>query len=219
MNRTVKVKVEGEFACFSEVKANRKTYPVITPSAARNLVQAVFWKPEVQWEVRRISVLKPIRFITYMRNEVKVGVPISNPEPIDVSDYHTQVVSTVLKDVAYVIEVSASLTEKGRASGQTIEKYLSILERRVIKGQHFSVPYLGLREFTAVVSLATGDEQPIAQTEDFHTMTFDRYYPEDAAGRGEGDEWSKSRVFFYEARMVDGVIEVPSRRKVMKEYT
>lgn len=220
MGRTVKVKIEGDFACFSEVKSNRKSYPIITPSAARNIIQAIVWKPEVQWHVRRLTVLKPVRFMSINRNEVKMGVSLSNPKPINVEDHHTQVISTVLRDVAYVVEVEPMLTKKGVAAGFPPEKFAAMLERRLSKGQHFSVPYLGLREFSAMVSLASGDEQPIQETRDLGMMTFDRFYPEDADGRGDPSDpaWSKSKVFFYDAKMVDGVIDVPDRREVMGAY-
>jgi hypothetical protein len=94
-----------------------------------------------------------------------------------------------------------------------------MLERRLKKGQQFSTPYLGLREFTADVSMANG-HKPLKHNLDIGYMFYDRFYPEDAKwmDNPEDDKWSECKSFFFPAQMIDGVIEVPSRKEVMGEY-
>lgn len=221
MNTIVRVLIEGDFACFSEVKTNRKSYPIITPSAARNIIQAICWKPAIRWEIHRVLLLNPIQYMTVKRNEVKGVIPLSKPSPVNVSDpsRRTQTVATILQNVAYVVEVEAVLTPKGLADGEQPQKFVAMLERRLKKGQHYSTPYLGLREFTANVSLANG-QKPIDETRDLGEMFYDRFYPEDAKWKDDPQDkkWSDSKPFFFDARLVKGILTVPTREKLMGEY-
>src|SRR4030043_1615110 len=109
-SRIVKVKVEGDYACFtrSDLKVERMTYPCMTPSAARGILDSILWKPEFQWYVRRIQVLKPIRFATIKRNEINTK---QGRNPIVIEEKRAQRNSVVLRDVAYIIEASIFLEE------------------------------------------------------------------------------------------------------------
>jgi len=211
---TYRVRVRGEWACFTrpELKTERVTYHVITPSAARGAVEAVMWKPAIRWRVHRIAVLAQIKFAAVKRNEVNKVVPVKNARAMmrgeDVPDYfadedRAQRNSLVLRDVDYHIDVSFAMT--GRAGpGDNPLKFDEMFRRRLERGQYHMSPYLGCREFTAVVEPARDDDPPpIAVDMDLGRMLLDVDY-----GR-------PNRPTFFAAVMTHGVIEVPpmSRRE------
>lgn len=154
MSYGVKLKVWGEHALFTrpEMKVERVSYDVMTPSAARGILEAIYWKPAIRWIVERIHVLKPIRFENIRRNEVSSKSSVSakamrtGDQPIFqyIEENRQQRASLVLKDVTYVIEASFELT--GTAD-DTPGKHLAIFKRRAKKGQCFHRPYFGCREF------------------------------------------------------------------------
>lgn len=145
----VKVRTWGPAACFTrpEFKVERVSYEVMTPGAARGLIESIFWEPEIRWSVRKIHVLKPIQFISIRRNEVS---SMARGTPIDVESDRIQRYTLALRDVEYVIEAEGRI---GRAptDGSVLEKYQAMFERRLEKGQWFRQPYFGCREFTAYV--------------------------------------------------------------------
>src|SRR3989339_754122 len=167
----VSVKVKGDFACFTrpDLKVERMTYPCMTPSAARGILDSILWKPEFQWYVRRILVLKPVKFYTIKRNEINSK---QGRNPIIIEEKRAQRNSVVLKDVAYIIE--ASIYQKEQSDRNKPEKYIGkkgidadhdgIFIRRVKKGQCWRRPYLGTREFSAEFMEPNGTEQPIKET-------------------------------------------------------
>ena len=120
-NRIVRVKVKGDLACFTrpDLKVERMTYPCMTPSAARGILDSILWKPEFQWYVRKIIVLKPVRFSTIKRNEIN---SLQGRDPITIEEKRAQRNSVVLKDVAYIIE--ASIFQKERDDKNKPEKYI-----------------------------------------------------------------------------------------------
>jgi CRISPR-associated protein Cas5d len=211
----VKVRVWGDYACFTrpEMKAERVSYDVMTPSAARGVLEAIHWKPAIRWVVDRIHVLNPIRFDTVRRNEVSAKIPAGNvrkamsdpsaPLWLIVEDDRQQRASMVLRGVDYIIEAHFDITEKaGRDDAEG--KHLDMFKRRVERGQCFHRPSLGCREFPAFFELV-GDPAP----ESFYK------------GRGERDlGWMLHDIDFdagvvprfFPARMVDGVVEVPPFR-------
>lgn len=154
MNYGVKLKVWGDYALFTrpEMKVERVSYDVMTPSAARGILEAVYWKPAICWIIDRIHVLKPIRFENIRRNELsnKVSVNASimkqgnRPVRQYVEDDRQQRAALVLKNVAYVIEAHFELTGYDTSDPG---KHLAIFERRVKNGQCFHRPYFGCREF------------------------------------------------------------------------
>lgn len=204
-NEIVKVKVWGEFACFTrpDLKVERMTYPCMTPSAARGILDSILWKPEFQWWVHRIQVLKPVKFFSVKRNELKnkqSGKPIEielvrkDGKPV----HRTQRNSIVLRDVEYIIE--ASVYQKQPDPANPPRKYAEMFKRRVKKGQCWRRPYLGTREFAAEFAAPDGSEQPIPNTIPIGSMLFDIFYD---------NEGTPSPLFFYDVAVVNGILECP----------
>lgn len=198
----LEVKVWGDFACFTrpEMKAERVSYAVMTPSAARGTLEAVFWKPEFAWRVREIHVLKPIRFFSILRNEVndKASMRPTGPYMADEPAHRAQRHTMALRDVAYVIH--ADIVLKPHAVGEHPAKYRDQFRRRVARGQCCFAPYLGCREFTASFAAPSGDEQPVEMTDDLGLMLFDLDY---------GVEEGRNVPRFFQARLDNGVLKVP----------
>lgn len=209
----VRLRVSGDFACFTrpEMKVERVSYDVMTPSAARGILEAVHWKPAIHWIVTTIHVLKPIRFQSIRRNEVGHKAPVAairramksggiEDLALIVEDDRQQRAATVLRDVDYVIEARFELTD--RAGPEDNEgKHLDVFNRRARKGQCFHQPCLGAREFPARFSLIEPDD-PIPQAideppRDLGFMLWDI----DHAG-------DRSSMFF-RARLEKGVMRVP----------
>lgn len=149
--------VWGDAACFTrpEMKVERVSYEVMTPSAARGVLEAILWKPQMRWRVRAIDVLKPIRFGQIRRNEVASK---ASPRKIIVADEDRQQRAMLyLVDVSYVIHADIELTAKAGAD-DTLAKYRAMFERRASTGQCFQRPVLGTREFAADFQLLAPDE-------------------------------------------------------------
>lgn len=210
----IKLKVWGERACFTrpEMKVERVSYDVITPSAARGILEAIHWKPAIRWHIDRIQVLNPIRFESIRRNEVgskiserniKTAMSRRSTEGLVnyVDEDRQQRAATVLRDVAYVIEAHFELT--GRADETDSEgKHLDIFNRRARKGQYFHAPCLGVREFPANFVLIETDEVPVSDSSlsgsrDLGWMLHDFDFSRDCTPH------------YFRAEMVDGLIEVP----------
>jgi CRISPR-associated protein Cas5d len=222
--RIVKVKITGDYACFTrpDLKVERMTYPCMTPSAARGILDSILWKPEFQWYVRRIQVLNPIHFATIKRNEIN-SKQSRNPIIVDEVDnlgkpkYRAQRNSVILRDVAYIIE--SSIYQKQHSDRNRPEKYIGrkgvdadhdgIFIRRVKKGQCWRRPYFGTREFAAEFMEPNGEEAPIRETIPIGSMLFDIFY--DEKGKPEP-------LFFYDVAIRDGVLncEVPENDKMMQ---
>lgn len=163
MGYGIKIRVSGDYALFTrpEMKVERVSYDVITPSAARGIIEAVYWKPAIRWVIDRIHVLKPIEFTNIRRNEVSEKA--SERKPFLVApEIRQQRAALVLKNVDYVIEAHFDLTDKA-GEEDTKEKHYNIILRRLRKGQHFHAPCLGTREFGAKVELIE-DGDPIPQS-------------------------------------------------------
>ena len=200
----VQLKVWGDFACFTrpEMKVERVSYDVMTPSAARGLLEAIYWKPEFQWRVRRIHVLKPVRRFSILRTEVK---GIANPkaaqkgERFIAQESHTQRHTLALRDVAYLIEADVHLAERGKADG--VEKHRDQFRRRVRRGQSFHRPYLGCREFAACFAEPDGSEEAIALNEPLGRILFDLDF---SGTKGRGTPR------FFRAELQGGVLHVPA---------
>ncbi|MDG3002827.1 type I-C CRISPR-associated protein Cas5c [Paludisphaera mucosa] len=210
---TYRVRVRGEWACFTrpELRTERVTYHVMTPSAARGAVEAVLWKPAIRWRVHRIAVLSPIKFASVKRNEVKHVVPVKNARAMmrgeDVADYfadddRAQRNALVLRDVDYHVDVSFSMTDRA-GPGDNPLKFDEMFRRRLERGQYHMAPYLGCREFPAIVESGRDDDpSPIAVDMDLGRMLLDVDY-----GR-------PNRPVYFDARMKQGVIEVePIKRR------
>lgn len=196
-NEVLRVKVAGEFACFTrpDLKVERMTYPCMTPSAARGVLDSILWKPEFQWWVHRIIVLEPVKFLSVKRNEINAK---QGKVPIIIEDKRAQRNSIILKDVAYIIE--ASVYQKDYNPDNPPKKYSEIFKRRVKKGQCWRRPYLGTREFAGEFFTPDGTEQPVKDTIPIGSMLFDIFFDE---------KGKPSPLFFYDVALVNGILECP----------
>ena len=195
------LEVSGDYACFTrpEMKVERVSYDIITPSAARGIFTAIFWKPAIRWRITRIEVLNPIRWTSVRRNEVSaVASPRSNG--IFVEDVRQQRAGLILRDVRYRLWAEFDVL----SSGEDSAKYAAMFDRRASNGQYFVHPYLGCREFSCkeirlVKHPESESAKPIHESRDLGFMLYDMDYsdPKDI------------KAMFYRPKMVDGVIKVP----------
>jgi CRISPR-associated protein Cas5d len=175
-SRTFRLKVWGENACFTrpEMKVERVSYDVMTPSAARGILEAILWKPAIRWQITRIDVLNPIRWASVRRNEVgAVMSPRTNG--LFVEDQRQQRAGFFLRDVAYAIHAFFEMTTKAGAE-DNVKKFEEMFMRRAEKGQCFHRPYLGCREFAAhfePLEAERADPQPIDENRDLGFMLYD----------------------------------------------
>jgi CRISPR-associated protein Cas5d len=206
----VRMRVWGERACFTrpEMKVERVSYDVMTPSAGRGVLEAILWKPQMRWFVERIDVLKPIRKISVRRNEVGQKASVDNllgamagrsvRLGIDIEDARQQRAAVILRDVDYLLHARIGLTERA-GPDDCIEKYVEMFRRRAAAGQCFHRPYLGTREFAAEFALVEhGPPRPIADSKDLGWML----YNIDHSG-------PKPLPLFFEAHLVAGSLAVP----------
>lgn len=215
------LEASGPYACFTrpEMKVERVSYDVITPSAARAIFDAILWKPAIRWHILKIEVLAPIRWISVRRNEVgKVASPRS--EGILIEDDRQQRAGLLLRDVKYRLFGEFEFIppdKRGKVSNpvpeflvdpveateiradEKPEKYAAMFARRAAKGQCFHHPYLGCREFAADVRLVDSraePSQPIAETRDLGWMLYDMDYTDLANPKPE----------FFRAEIKNGVV-------------
>ncbi len=178
-SRPFRLKVWGRNACFTrpEMKVERVSYDVITPSAARGVLEAILWKPAIQWKVIQIDVLTPIKWESVRRNEVG-SVMSPRTEGIFVEEQRQQRAGLLLRDVAYTIHACFELTGKAGAE-DSIVKFQEMFLRRAEKGQCFHRPYLGCREFAAEFEAYTNGKplpEPIPETRDLGWMLYDIHH-------------------------------------------
>lgn len=153
----------GDLACFTrpEMKVERVSYEVITPSAARGILESILWKPAISWRIHAIEVLAPIQWMSFRRNEVSKRASKPGREIyVDESKNRAQRNTVALRNVDYIIEASIQMTDKAGPSDNR-NKFESMFERRLRKGQHFQAPYFGCREFVANVEVAPDSVSPI----------------------------------------------------------
>jgi len=209
----IKLRVWGDYACFSrpEMKVERVSYDVMTPSAARGILEAIHWKPAIRWVIDRIHVLRPIKFDNVRRNEVSSKIPKPNPTTamrdkkplyllVDDGGNRQQRASTLLRDVEYVIEAHFEMTDQAGTEDNE-GKHLDIFRRRAKKGQFFHQPALGCREFPASFELVE-DDVPAScyagQSKDLGYMLLDI------------DFANNMTPLFFRAQMENGIISPPS---------
>jgi CRISPR-associated protein Cas5d len=212
MGYGIAVRIRGDYALFTrpEMKVERVSYDVITPSAARGVIEAIYWKPAIRWVIDRIHVLNEIQFTNIRRNEVSEKTSTlkakqlmkGSKEPffIDVTANRQQRATLVLKNVDYIVEAHFELTDEA-GDEDTPEKHYNIALRRLRKGQHFHAPYLGTREFGAQVELVEDESLPpsqLAGERDLGWMLYDLNFedPDDIQPQ------------FFKAHMQDGVIDL-----------
>ena len=207
----VKVKVWGEYALFSrpEMKVERCSYDVITPSAARGILEAIYWHPGMKWVIDKIYVQKPVRFTSIRRNEVKSKISSNNVLPvyngadkplyISTKSDIVQRASLLLRDVSYVIEAHFEMTEKAVESDNP-GKFKDIIMRRLKRGECYHTPYFGCREFPANFCLCEDDKIETAYSgeKDLGFMFYDMDF----------SDLDNIQPMFFRALMKDGVINL-----------
>lgn len=203
------VRVWGDLACFTrpEMKVERVTYPIMTPSAARGVLEAIFWKPEFTWRVEEIWVLKPIEYFSILRNEVNsrqsdrvaAAWARAGQGGYDASADRAQRHTLALRGVEYLIRTQVELRPDVT---EDPAKYRDQFRRRVQGGRCFSTPFLGCREFSAAFAPPDGSEQPIGLTDDLGRMLLAIDYAADRSGHGQPR--------FFDAKLEHGVLRVPS---------
>lgn len=229
----IRLEVWGELAAFNrpEMKVERVSYDVMTPSAARGILEAIYWKPQMQWVIDRIHVLSPIRFAHVRRNEINTKIPVGGSTGVTaamrsgtgslwirVNEHRQQRAAMVLRDVRYGIvahiDVLDPEVQNGRPAAHSAGKHLDMFKRRAGRGQYFHHPYLGVREFPAYFRLV--DQFPacppeLAGTRDLGFMLHDIDFAHDPHGEivesGHGRRVTAHPRFF-RAEMRGGVIRV-----------
>lgn len=216
------LEVWGPMACFTrpELKVERVSYDVITPSAARAIFEAIFWKPAIHWQVTKIEVLNPIKWTSVRRNEVGA---VASKNPIFIEEKRQQKNTLLLEDVRYRIYAKLVFIpqwKRNESKNPLIDteeselirkdenpgKYDAMFERRARKGQCFNQPYLGTREFSASFRLVDPETEslaaPIPETRDLGIMLYDMDFASDL---------KNPPAMFYRARMEKGIIIVPPK--------
>lgn len=217
------LEVWGDYACFTrpEFKVERVSYDVITPSAARAIFEAIFWKPAIKWQITKIEVLNPIKWTSIRRNEVgAVATPKS--ASIYIEDKRQQKNALVLKDVRYRIWAKLQFIPQWKRNDsrnplidseeknylrndENPGKYNAMFERRAQKGQCFNRPYLGAREFSAFFKLIENNDNicsPINDSRDLGIMLYDMDFDNNV---------DKPNAMFFHAKMTNGIILVPHK--------
>lgn len=227
------LRISSEYALFSrpEMKVERVSYDVMTPSAARGALEAIYWKPQIRWVIDELRVLNPIQFTNIRRNEIDSKIPVkgkagvgaamkdSTVSPsLDVASHRQQRASLLLKDVAYVIRahlvVLVNRLEEGGpeiAESDAAGKHLEMFKRRARRGQCFHHPYLGCREFPAKFELIESEtdlpkaDASFSGEKDLGFMLHDIEFVQDPVTK----KVKSSAPHFFRALMIDGVIRVP----------
>ena len=212
--KTYCLELTGDFACFTrpEMKVERVSYDVITPSAARACFEAILWKPAIRWHVRKIEVLKPIRWINLRRNEVASVVSTRNVETamkngtgifgLNIEDDRQQRAGLFLRDVAYRVHADLEFFSEHDPDAHA-NKYYEMFERRASRGQCVNQPYFGCREFAAYFRLVTdpaAEPAPIDETRELGFILHDRDFTQTADPQPR----------FFRARLENGAVSVPA---------
>ena len=226
------LEVWGPIACFTrpELKVERVSYDVITPSAARAIFEVIFWKPAIRWQVTKIEVLNPIKWTSIRRNEVGAVASVTSMAPIFIEEKRQQKNTLMLQDVRYRIWAKLEFIpvwKRAESKNPSIDKeegdllhkdenpgkYNAMFERRASKGQCFNQPYLGTRECSAAFRLVNPEQEemsaPVNDSRDLGLMLYDMDF--------DGNV-NKPDAMFYHAIMENGVIIVPPRdsKEVLK---
>ncbi len=212
------LEISGDFACFTrpEMKVERVSYDIITPSAVRAVFESILWKPAIRWQPERIEVLAPIRWTTIRRNEVGSKLSAASVKSamqhssgavaLYIEEERQQRASLLLRDVRYRVTASFAMTEKAGV-GDNPQKFAEMFARRAEKGQCINQPYLGCREFDC-------DFRPVEPCDEAATI------PDELRGeRNLGwmlydldfSDAASPQPRFFQARMKDGVVNIPSR--------
>lgn len=226
MGYGVKFRVWGDYACFSrpELKVERVSYDILTPPAAKGILEAIYWKPAIHWKIDKIHVINPIIFTNFRRNEVSEVLKLSNvkkamensdPLYIMTTEYRHQRAAMVLKNVEYVIEAHFELNKDKAGETDTVEKHYNVVMRRLRQGQCFHRPCLGTREFGASFEIIEDvkdiPKSTLTGVQDLGYMLYDLNYQIDK----KGEKQTVSPKFF-RAKLVDGVLDLTGINEVVQ---
>jgi CRISPR-associated protein Cas5d len=213
MSYGIVFRVSGDYALFTrpEMKVERVSYDVITPSAARGIIEAVYWKPSIRWVIDRIHVLNEIEFTNIRRNEVSVKIPKEKIQQamkgkdttlfLASNNVRQQRGAMVLKNVDYIIEAQFVMIPEKSGEDDTKEKHFNMVTRRLRKGQYHHAPCLGTREFGAKLELIENDQIPhsfYCGEKDLGRMLYDLDFSDP----------NDIKPLFFHAKMQDGVIDL-----------
>lgn len=218
MGYGIRIRIWGAYACFTrpEMKVERVSYDMITPSAARGIIEAVYWKPAIKWVIDKIHVINSIKFTNVRRNEVseiaklgsiKKAMDKSEPYHIIAPENRHQRAALILRDVEYVVEAHFDLNPDNAGESDTVEKHYNIVMRRLRNGQYFYQPSLGTREFAASVELIENEaEIPKSKIQgeiDLGYMLYDMNFK-------LSDDKSKQTVnpSFFRAKLKNGILDL-----------
>jgi CRISPR-associated protein Cas5d len=230
----VKLEVWGEYASFNrpEMKVERVSYEILTPSAARGILEAIYWKPQMRWIIDRIRVLAPIRFTHVRRNELDTTISAATVETamrgrpttlgISVEDHRQRRAAMILRDVRYGIEAHIEVIESAELDGKSLQhpeaKHLQTFKRRAATGQYFHHPYLGSREFPASFRLLADEElfppcpAELQSERDLGFILWDIHFEADPNGavvESHTGRRMRATPRFFHAHMRQGSVEVP----------
>ena len=233
MKYGVLLKVSGDYALFSrpEMKVERVSYDVITPSAARGILEAIYFKPQIRWIIDEITVLNPVRFTNIRRNEISSKIPVKGASGVNagmkddtifphmaVDQNRQQRASLVLKDVSYVIKAHVVILDRRLEKNGTevpeneaAGKHLDMFKRRARKGQYFHHPYFGCREFPADFELIENENklpsvhEALNGEKDLGYILHDIQFEQERSTK----KVKKATPHFFRAKMLNGVIRVP----------
>lgn len=232
------VKVWGELACFTmpEAQVERVSYEVMTPSAARGILESIYWKPEITWDVREIWVMNPIRRTSMTKNEISDRQSYSLARTGNSYDVNargilrgdpqnrTQRHNVLLADVCYIVR--AELLVNRNRSDSPKAKHVAQFRRRLARGACFRRPYLGQKEYAAFFEAPEGDERPIFDNRDLGRMLYDIAYHEggertlswmDHYGSESRVVEGEARPVFFDASLNNGVLKLPPREWLTRE--
>ncbi len=218
MGYGIKVRVWGDYACFTrpEMKVERVSYDIMTPSAARGIIEAIYWKPAIRWTIDKIHVINPIVFTNIRRNEVSEVLKISNvknamekSEPLSIvaTENRHQRAAMILKNVEYVIEAHFDINPGKAGESDTVEKHYNIVMRRLRQGQCFYHPSFGTREFGASFRIVEDEESMpksnLSGKMDLGYMLYDMNFT-------LNDTKTRQTVnpSFFRAVLIDGVLDL-----------
>ncbi|MBS0588155.1 MAG: type I-C CRISPR-associated protein Cas5 [Proteobacteria bacterium] len=213
--KTYCLEVSGDFACFTrpEMKVERVSYDVMTPSSARAVFESILWKPAIRWYIDKIEVLKPIRWVSVRRNEVGAVISVRNAQEamnkggvgslgLNIEDERQQRAGLFLRDVAYRIHAHFEL-QPDAGENNTPAKFLDMFERRAEKGQCVNQPYLGCREFACdfrLIDPVQEQSNPVKETCDLGWMLYDMDYSNAADPQPR----------FFRATLENGILNIPA---------
>ena len=229
-NHLLRVRVWGDYACFTrpEMKVERVSYPLMTPSAARGVLEAIFWEPQMHYLIHQIAVVKRGNWTSFRRNEVTAVISIGNVRswmagkkavtPIEAgggAKDGTQRNTLALAAVEYVISAEVRLTARAEPGRDSVDKYLQQVRKRVAAGKCFHRPYLGCREFAADFGPCQSPEEVATEQwdEQLGLMLYDVFDPAD---RGGGRSLTPQALFF-DAKVVNGRVDChPDRVHILR---